>query len=81
MRRMLITMMFSVVAINQGHFPVSHIQLMSRCAGAGKEQSQTDSQAGQQKYSIPLMSFSVYEWGGGVYEWPGEKAIDSSQFP
>jgi len=40
---MLITLMFSVVAINQGLFPVSHIQLMSRCAGAGREHSQAAS--------------------------------------
>ena len=33
MRRMLITLMVSVVAINQGLFPVSYIQLTSRCAG------------------------------------------------
>jgi len=43
MRTMLITVMFSVVAINQGLFPVSHIQLTSRCAGAGREQSQATS--------------------------------------
>jgi len=36
-KRMLMTLMFSVVAINQGLFPVSHIQLISRCAGAGTE--------------------------------------------
>jgi len=30
---MLITLMVSVVAINQGLFPVSYIQLTSRCAG------------------------------------------------
>jgi len=34
-------------------FPVSHIQLMSGCAGAGREHSQEGSQAGQWKYSIP----------------------------
>ena len=44
---------FQLVLWNQGFFAVSHIQLMSRCAGAGREHSQTDSQAGQQKYSIP----------------------------
>jgi len=43
MRRILITLMFSVVAINQGLFPISHIQLMSRCAGAGREYSQAPS--------------------------------------
>ena len=36
---------------------------MSRCAGAGREHSQADSQAGQGKYSIPWASCSVYEWG------------------
>jgi len=41
MRRMLITLMFSLVAINQGLFPVSHAQLVSRCAGAGREHRQT----------------------------------------
>jgi len=40
---MLITLIFSVVAINQGLFPVSHIQLMSSCAEAGREHSQTAS--------------------------------------
>jgi len=50
---MLITLMLSVVAINQGLFPVSHVQLMSSCAGAGREHRQTDSHAGQWKYSIP----------------------------
>ena len=49
---MLITLMFLVVAINQGLFPVSHTQLTSRCAGAGREHSQPDSQAGQWEYSI-----------------------------
>jgi len=42
-RKMLITLMFSVVAMNLGLFPVSHIQLMSRCAGAGREHSQAAS--------------------------------------
>jgi len=32
--------MFSIVAINQGRFPVSPVQLTSRCAGAGREHSQ-----------------------------------------
>ena len=32
---MLITLIFSVVAVNQGLFPVSQSQLMSRRAGAG----------------------------------------------
>jgi len=36
---------------------------MSKCAGAGREHSQTDSQAGQWKYSVPETSYSVYEWG------------------
>jgi len=40
MRRMLITLMLAVVAMNQGLFPVYHIQLMSRCVGAGREHSQ-----------------------------------------
>jgi len=39
----LITLIFSVVAINQGLLPVSDIQLMSRCAGAGREHGQTAS--------------------------------------
>jgi len=42
MRRTLITLMVLVVAKNQGLSSVSHIQLMSRCAGAGRERSQTD---------------------------------------
>ena len=55
--------MFSVVAINPGLFPASHIQLMSRWAGAGREHSQTDSQDGQWNYSIQWMLCSVDEWG------------------
>jgi len=39
---MLISVIFLVVAMNQGLFPVSHMQLMSRCAGAGREHSQAD---------------------------------------
>jgi len=35
---------------------------MSRCAGAGREEGQPDSQADQWKYSIPYMSCSVDEW-------------------
>jgi len=62
--------MFSVTAISKGLFPVSHIQLMSRCAGAGREHSQTDSQAGQWEYSVPYTSCSVYEWG-----WPGGRRL------
>ena len=56
---MLVTLMFSAVAVNQGLFPVSNIQLLSRCAGVGRERGQTDSQAGQ--YSIPETSSSAYE--------------------
>jgi len=40
---MLTSLMFSVVAINQGLFPISHIQLLSRWAGAGREHSQAAS--------------------------------------
>jgi len=29
--------MFSVVTTNQGFLPISHTQLMSRCAGAGSK--------------------------------------------
>jgi len=43
---MLIALMSSVVAINEGLFPVFLIQLTSRCAGPGREHSQTESQAG-----------------------------------
>jgi len=39
----MITLMFSVVAINQGLSPVSLLQVMSRCAEAGREHSQADS--------------------------------------
>jgi len=43
---------------------------MSRCAGAGREHSQTASQAGQWKYSIPWTSCSslLIEvcWGAGI---------------
>jgi len=38
-RKMLITLMFLAV----GHSSISHVQLMSRCAGAGREYSQTGS--------------------------------------
>jgi len=37
---MLITLKFSVVAKNQGLSSVSVFQVMSRCAGAGREHSQ-----------------------------------------
>jgi len=40
---MLITPMFSIVAIIQGPFPVSDIQLMSRCAGPESDHSQAAS--------------------------------------
>jgi len=40
---MLTTLMFLLLLRNQGLFSVSHIQLMSRCAGAGSEHSQADS--------------------------------------
>ena len=42
MKRVLITLVFSFVAINQG-LPVSHTQLTSSCTGAGSEHSQTAS--------------------------------------
>jgi len=60
---MLITFMISLAAVNQGLFSVSPIQLMSKCAGAGRERSQTDSQTGQWKFSIPWTSCSVSERG------------------
>jgi len=51
---MLITLVFSVVAMkSRTFFPVSHIQLMSGCAGAGREHSRADSRDGPRKYSIP----------------------------
>jgi len=37
--------MFSVVSINGGLFQISHIQVMNRCAGAGREKSQTANQS------------------------------------
>jgi len=43
MRRMLITLMVLVVAKKSRTFSVSHVQLMSRWAGAGREQSQAAS--------------------------------------
>jgi len=53
-RRIWITLVFSVVAVkSRTFFPVSRIQLMSKCAEAGRKQSQTSSQAGRCKYSIP----------------------------
>jgi len=72
---MLITVMFSVVAVNQGLFLVSHIQLLSRCVGSGREQSQTDSQVGQWKYSIPETSQSVYARG-----WLGGRRLSAFHF-
>jgi len=62
---MLTALMFSVVAINEGLFLISHIQLLSRYAGGSIARQL--SQAGQQKYFIPWASCSVYEWG-----WLGE---------
>ena len=76
-RNMLIALMFLVVAMkSRTFFPISHIQLTSRCAGAGREQSQTERQAGQWKYSIPWMSCSVYEWALAR----GQEAFCSSCF-
>ena len=44
MRRMLITLMFLAVAKkSRTLFPVSHVQWLSRCAGAGRERSQAAS--------------------------------------
>ena len=37
MRRTLMTLTFSVVATNQGLFPVLHMQLKIRCAGDERE--------------------------------------------
>jgi len=48
---MLITLMLSHVAMTSRTFPVSPIQLTSRCAGGGREHSQTDSQTGQGKFA------------------------------
>ena len=57
------TDVFSCCYEIQDFFPVSHIQLMSRCAGAGGSRARQLTQAGQWKYSIPWTSCSVYEWG------------------
>jgi len=40
MRRMLITVTLLVVAEKSDYFSVSHIHLINRCAGAGREHSQ-----------------------------------------
>ena len=46
MRRMLITLMFSVVGKkSRTFFSVSHVPLRSRCAGAGREHSQAVSRS------------------------------------
>jgi len=48
------TLMFLVITKKPKTFlSVSLLQLMSRCTRAGREHSQTDSQAGQWKYPIP----------------------------
>jgi len=60
---MLITLMFSVTAKKSRTFAVSHIQLMSRCAGAGREHSQTARPSWLMKYSISYISCSVYKRG------------------
>jgi len=61
---MLITLKFLVVAMkSRTFFPISHIQLTSRCAGAGREHSQAESLDGQWKCSIPQTSCPVCEWG------------------
>ena len=57
------TNFFSCCYEIEDFFPVSLIQLMSRCAGAGRERRQAGSQAGQRTYSVPWMSCSFYEWG------------------
>jgi len=62
--------MFSIVAKKSRTFPTFSYSAKSRCAGAGREHSQTDSPAGQWKYSIPWMSCSVCEWG-----WPKSRNL------
>ena len=70
--RTLITLIFSVVAMKSRiFFPVSHTQLMIRCAGAGREQSQTASPSWPMKifHTIDIM-LSIQMgvgWGTGSY--------------
>jgi len=57
---MLVTLMFLVVAMkSRTFFSFS----CSANAGAGRQHSQTESQAGQWKYSIPWKSCSIYKGG------------------
>jgi len=54
---------FQSLLRSQGLFSISYVQLMSRCAGAGREHSQATHQAGQWKYSAPWTARSVYKQG------------------
>jgi len=60
---MLITWMVSVVDTKSRTFPVSHILVLSRWAGAGREHKQAESQDGQRKYFRPWAARVVCEWG------------------
>jgi len=66
---MLITLMSSVVVINQGLFPVSRIQLISRYAEAGRDHSQIGKLANG---NIPYHKRHAQFMNG---DWLGEKAI------
>jgi len=51
---MLITLMFSVVAVKSRISSVSYVQLMSRCAGAGREHRQAGSPSWPVEISLTM---------------------------
>jgi len=71
MRRMLITLTFWLLLWNRGLLPVSHIQLLSRCAGAGRGHSQAASPGWPVEIShtvdIVLSLWMGVGRGGGSY--------------
>ena len=65
---MLRTPTFLAAAMNQGLSPASHVQLMSGCAGAGRQQSQ----AASPSWPVEIfhtrditLSFTNWNWPGG----------------
>jgi len=63
---MLITLIFLVVAMKSRTFSSFSCSANEQVCWSWGERSQTGSQAGQWKYSIPQASRSAYEWGLAV---------------
>ena len=64
---------FHTLLRNQGLFPISHIQLKSRCAGAGREQSQADSPGWPMEIfhtmDAMLSLWAQVGWGAATFPW------------